>query len=266
MQALVGFLILALLAIGGWFLTQWEPRRTADLLPMATTTASSTVDILSRSVNYFEGTSGYLAKPAKEGTYPGVVMIHEWWGLNDHIKQAADDLAAEGYIVLAVDLFNGAVATSADAAMAQVQNLNQEAAINNLQAAVSRLKGEGASKIASLGWCFGGGQSLQLAASGAPLSATVLYYGTPITDAAKLTMVTWPVLGIFGSADQSIATSTVTQFEIALATAGVTNEIHLYPGVGHAFANPSNPNYAKKETADAWKKTLRFLNENLREG
>jgi carboxymethylenebutenolidase len=134
-----------------------------------------------------------------------------------------------------------------------------------LQSAVkylSSLPNVNASRIASLGWCFGGGQSLQLALnSKQPLAATILYYGTPlVTDKQALSNIKWPILGIFGNQDQAIPIEEVKQFETALNADRIPNEIHIYPGVGHAFANPSGDNYAPKETADAWQKTLAFLN------
>jgi carboxymethylenebutenolidase len=111
-----------------------------------------------------------------------------------------------------------------------------------------------------LGWCFGGGQSLQLALNTErPLAATVIYYGTLVTNQTELAEITWPVLGIFGAEDQSIPVDTVNQFKAALDANAVTNEIYIYDGVGHAFANPSGGNYAPEETTDAWDKTLAFL-------
>lgn len=220
----------------------------------------------SEPVTYFEGITGHFAKPtapAPEGGYPGVVMIHEWWGLNDNIKAAANRLASEGYAVLAVDLF-GTVATTPEEARAQVSSLDQERALLNLRSAVTFLANQGSPKIASLGWCFGGGQSLKLSASGEPLAATVLYYGTPITNPTDLSAINNPVLGIFGEADESIPLEDIEAFRAAMNAAEKTGEIHTYPGVGHAFANPSNPDYAPEETEDAWAKTLDFLAANLK--
>jgi carboxymethylenebutenolidase len=191
-------------------------------------------------------------------------MIHEWWGLNDHIKDMARQLAAEGYHVLAVDLFNGSVATTSQQAMAQVQGLDQQPALQNLREAVTFLRNEGAQKIASLGWCFGGGQSLQLSLSGEPLDATVIYYGNLVSDTSRLQAIHWPVLGVFGSEDTSIPVSSVNEFKSALDGLGVANEVHIYPEVGHAFANPSGMNYAESETRDAWQKTLAFLETSLK--
>lgn len=226
----------------------------------------------SRSVNYYGNATGYLVYPEsgnRTQRLPAVVMIHEWWGLNQNIKNMAEQLAKEGYVVLAADLYSGEVATEPGRAQELSRSVrdNQQEAVKNLNAAVeylSRLDNVDSSRIASLGWCFGGGQSLQLALnSDRPLAATVIYYGNPVTDPQQLSRITWPVLGIFGSADRSIPVDTVNQFKNALDSAGVKNEIHIYEGVGHAFANPSGDNYAPKETADAWQKTTDFLKRNL---
>jgi carboxymethylenebutenolidase len=116
-----------------------------------------------------------------------------------------------------------------------------------------------------LGWCFGGGQALQLSLSGEPLAATVIYYGTPlVTDRNEIANISWPVLGVFGDKDQAIPVSQVREFEGALIGNDIKNEILVYPGVGHAFANPSGQNYAQEETIDSWKKTLRFLDDSLK--
>jgi carboxymethylenebutenolidase len=229
----------------------------------------------SKSVNYYDDSSGYLVFPTtvtseqqQKQKLPAVVMIHEWWGVNDNIKNMANTLAKEGYVVLAADLYKGEVATDPNRAQELLQSVrsNQDEAIANLQYAVkylSSLPNANASRIASLGWCFGGGQSLQLALNSKqqPLAATILYYGTPlVTDKQALSNIKWPILGIFGDQDQAIPVEEVKQFETALNADRIPNEIHIYPGVGHAFANPSGDNYAPKETADAWQKTLAFLN------
>lgn len=215
-------------------------------------------------ISYYGDAKGFLATPKEHGNYPGVVMIHEWWGLNDNIKNQAQTLAAQGYNVLAVDLYHGQVATASADAQKFVGALDQADAVKNLQAAVSLLHKRGSTKIASLGWCFGGGQSLQLALSGQNLDATVIYYGQLESDPAKLAAIKWPVLGIFGDKDAVISVDSIKKFKEGLDADKVTNEIHIYPGVGHAFANPSNANYAATETADAWEKTLKFLAANLK--
>lgn len=214
----------------------------------------------------YEGYRGYLAEPAtRSGTYPGVVMIHEWWGLNDHIKDSARSLASEGYRVLAVDLF-GTVATTAERARAQVVALDTQKAQENLAAAVTYLRTSGSLKVASLGWCFGGGQSFNLAVSGVPIDATIIYYGTVSTSTEILSNIRAPMLGIFGELDRTISTSTVRAYHDGLVSLNKPRRTIVYPGVGHAFANPSNAGFAKKETAHAWNLTLNFLNHYLKDG
>ena len=232
-----------------------------------------------KSVNYFDSSLGYLVYPGttdnnitttteqqQQQNLPALVMIHEWWGVNDNIKDMANELASEGYVVLAADLYNGEVATEPNRARELSSSVreNPEQAISNLQSAVqylASLSNVNSSRIASLGWCFGGGQSLQLALNSEqnPLAATVIYYGNLVNDTNELSKIKWPVLGIFGDQDQSIPVESVNVFEQALNETGITNEIYIYPGVGHAFANPSGDNYAPAETASAWEKTLAFL-------
>src|ERR687890_1287559 len=236
-------------------------------------TSSNIQTIQNMTVNYYDNASGYLVYPILNPNnstekLPAVIMIHENRGLNDNIKDTADILAKQGYVVLAVDLFQGQVTADPDQARelsSSVRN-NPGIAIENMQSAVrylTSLENVNGSRIASLGWCFGGAQSLQLALNSEehPLAATVIYYGNLVNDTQALSKIKWPVLGIFGDQDQSIPVDSVKQFEQALNEIGLINEIYIYPGVGHAFANPSGDNYAPKETADAWKKTLAFLDK-----
>lgn len=213
---------------------------------------------------YFENAIGFLAKPSGEGKFPGVVMIHENRGLRPEIKSMAEQLAKEGYMVLAVDLYKGKVAETQEEAKVLSVSFDQETAVANLKSAVSYLKKKGATKIASLGWCFGGKQSVALAISGEKFDATVVYYGGGMASTVEeLKPIKWPVLGIFGDKDQVIPVEKVKEFESSLKTLGIKNEIYIYQGVGHAFANPSGTNYAPKETKDAWEKTVVFLNKHL---
>ena len=249
---------------------------------------NSSITLENKTVNYFENANGYLVYPISTTTLssvesnisaninnnalPAVVMIHEWWGLNENIKNMAENLAKEGYVVLAVDLYNGQVANTTESAQNLVSKVreNPSESINNLQHAVrylTSLENVNSSKIASLGWCFGGGQSLQLALNTEPeypLAATIIYYGNLVSDPESLSKIKWPVLGIFGDQDKSISVDSVKQFEAALNENGITNEIYIYKGVGHAFANPSGDNYAQQETQDAWQKTVSFLKEYLK--
>ncbi|MGE5634888.1 MAG: dienelactone hydrolase family protein [Deltaproteobacteria bacterium] len=243
---------------------------------------NSSVQLENKTVNYFEKASGYLVYPSSassvetnitsksNNTLPAVVVIHENKGLNENIKSMANLLAKEGYVILAVDLFNGEVTTDQKRASELTQAIrdNPAGAIANLKSAVtylSSLPNVNPDKIASLGWCFGGQQSLQLALNSEehPLSATVIYYGRLVTEPETLSKIHWPVLGIFGDQDKSIPVESVKKFEEALNANGITNEIYVYKGVGHAFANPSSDNYAPEETQDAWEKTISFLKKYL---
>jgi carboxymethylenebutenolidase len=267
-----------------------EEKRTAQS-PAITTIASVSNSFLNKSVdsqqtairnetvNYYNNASGYLVYPASnlnqnntanasattQAKLPGIVMIHENRGLNENIKDSADILARQGYVVLAVDLFGEVTAdpNRARELSSAVRN-NSGPAIENMKSAVGylgTLDNVNASRLASIGWCFGGAQSLQLALNSEdqPLAATIIYYGRLVNDTNELSKIKWPVLGIFGDQDDSISVDSVNAFGRGLNETGVTNEIYIYPGVGHAFANPSNDNYAPAETADAWRKTLEFL-------
>ncbi len=201
------------------------------------------VDLENKTVNYFDQAKGYLVYPIssnenksniinKNDRLPAVIMIHENKGLNDNIKNMANLLARNGYVVLAVDLFKGEVTTDRNRSSELTQYVrdNQDIATANLKSAVkyvSSLPNVNAEKIVSLGWCFGGAQSLQLALNSQdhPLAATIIYYGRLVTDNATLANIKWPVLGIFGDQDRSIQVDTVKAFESALNSIGIPKEL-----------------------------------------
>ena len=205
-----------------------------------------------------------MAKPSSEGVFPAVIMIHEWWGLNDNIKEMAEKLASHGYVVLAVDMYNNQVGTTVEEARILVTSFDSNEGIKNMDAAVSFLKTQHSAKtVGSIGWCFGGGQSLNLAVNNPNIDATVMYYGQVISEPEKLSNITWPVLGIFAELDRGIPVESVEKFENELDNLGISNQIIIYPGVDHAFANPSGERYAPDESKDAWDKTIEFFHENL---
>lgn len=213
------------------------------------------------------GTPGYLARPADDGEYPAVIMIHEWWGLNENIRHMADVLAGQGYTVFAVDLYDGEVARESSRAQelsSQVRN-NPDTAVTKLSRATGALRESQytTGEVASLGWCFGGGWSLQLSLSETDLDGTVIYYGTLTTDEEELRSIDEPVLGIFGSEDQVVGPENVEEFDRTLDEIGVENEIRVYDGANHAFANPSGESFRPEATRDAWNRTLEFLDETL---
>ncbi|WP_017302838.1 dienelactone hydrolase family protein [Spirulina subsalsa] len=213
---------------------------------------------------------GYLAAPTDYSEdLPAIIVIHEWWGLNDNIKMMSDRLAGEGYRVLAVDLYGGETADNPEAALQLVTNANNnpEQLLDNLALAYHYLKTEhNAPKVASLGWCFGGRWSLNTGLLlPDQLDAVVIYYGGGMeTDPERLKTLEMPILGIFGELDQNPSVETVREFEATLQALGKTAEIHIYKGADHAFANPSGTRYNAKAAADAWEKTIDFLNRFLK--
>lgn len=222
-------------------------------------------DVQTETVSYSESNTGYLARPVSEESFPGVIMIHEWWGLNDNIKDMAKKLASHGYVVLAVDLYDGHVATTSEEARQLITSFDKNNGIQNMNSAISYLDDYySPENLGSIGWCFGGGQSLNLALNNPSLDATVIYYGSLVTDTELLSVINWPILGIFAELDGGITPETVHTFENSLNELGIQNEIIIYPGVDHAFANPSGLNYAPEESQDAWKKTLEFFDSNLK--
>jgi carboxymethylenebutenolidase len=201
-----------------------SPNTNLKLLSNSTLDNNTAIELQNKTVNYFEDSKGYLVYPlslnGNISMMPAVIMVHEWWGFNDYIKNMANLLAKQGYLVLAADLFSGKIAVDPNEAGKLVQSArsNQEA-LANLKAAVkyvSSLPFIDKSRIASLGWWFGGGQTLQLAldSDNQPLAATFLYYGTPlVTDKTSVSKVKWPVLRIFGDQDQAIPVDKVKKFE-----------------------------------------------------
>ena len=212
--------------------------------------------------------TGYLARPqGADGGEPAVIVIHEWWGLNDNIRSMADRLAGEGYTALAVDLYGGEAAETPEKAreLATSAGQNPEPAKENLRLAYTYLETQlGAPKIGSIGWCFGGGWSLQTALMlPGELDAATIYYGRLVTDPEELTALETPILGIFGEEDGGIPVETVREFESALVELGKDAKIHVYPGADHAFANPSGERYNAEAAEDAWERTLAFFAEHL---
>ena len=212
---------------------------------------------------------GFLAMPGGAAEpLPGLIVIHEWWGLNDNIKAMTRKLASEGYVALAVDLYNGAKADTPEKAqplMAAVVG-DQEAARSNLKQAYDYLdKYALAPRIGSVGWSLGGGWSLQTALMLPDhLRAMVMYYG-PITGSqSELSTLQMPVLGFFAGLDESVPVRDVLLFRSTLLKLGKPAEIIIYPKAQSGFANPDRGAYDEQATAESWQKTLAFLAENLK--
>ncbi len=212
--------------------------------------------------------TGYLARPEGAATPSGgIVVIHEWWGLNDNVRAMAERLAGEGYAALAVDLYEGESAeTRGRARELATATLDRIPAIqSNLQQAIAYLEQEvGTGRIGSIGWCFGGGWSLQTALKNPEqVDATVIYYGRLVTDPEQLQMLQSPILGLFGAEDRGIPVESVREFESALLALNKQATVFIYEGADHAFANPSGTAYQAEAAEDAWLHTLRFFREHL---
>lgn len=223
-------------------------------------------------ITFTEGSTqvnGYLSLPRGEGTHPAVIVIHEWWGLNDWVKERTDSLARNGYIALAVDLYKGKVAHDEETAHQLVSGLAEDEALRTLRAAADFLRARDdvrAHAIGAIGWCMGGKYSIRLAAADPGIRACVMYYGAPITDPASIGGIQAAVLGNFGGEDKGPSPEQVKTFESALRKAGKKVDFKIYPGAGHAFANVNNPwgGYRAAPAKDAWKRTLSFFDRELK--
>lgn len=204
-----------------------------------------------------------LAEPAATPA-PAVMLVHEWWGLNDQIKALAAELAKEGYLALAVDLYDGRQATDPDAAGALMKAVDPAVATDQVASAVGWLRREPRStgKVGTVGWCFGGGWSLR-ASIAAPVDATVIYYGDVSLPASELARLQGPVLGHFATRDQWINRTMVEEFERTMAEAGKALTVYWYEA-DHAFANPSGGRYDAEDAALAWERTRAFYQQHLR--
>jgi carboxymethylenebutenolidase len=224
------------------------------------------------TVSYKSGAdtvNGYLARPQGKGPFPGVIVIQEWWGLNDWVKRQADALAGQGYVALAPDLYRGKVTDKPEEAHQLMSGLSQDRALQDLKAAYAHLasqKDVKGDRIGAVGWCMGGRYALLLAAEEPRLRAAVPYYGAPPTDAAAIARIKAPVLGNFGGDDKGPSPDQVKEFEAAMKKAGKSVDVKIYEGAPHAFANENNPwgGYRKEAAADAWQRTLSFLNAQLK--
>ncbi len=245
-----------------------EPTAIAQVEPQQPVTAE-TVEYVTIDG---QAITGYFAAPEEMAEpLPGIIAIHEWWGLNDNIKAMTRRLAGEGYQVLAVDLYNGQVAESpaqASQLVTAVAN-NPIAAEANISKAYRYLSDDKqAPKIGSIGWCFGGSWSLETALLfPQELDAAVIYYGGEVGKATKEELATleMPILGIFGAEDESIPVETVKELAANLESLGKTAEFEIYDNAGHAFANPSGQNYVPEAATKAWVKTTDFLAKYLQD-
>jgi carboxymethylenebutenolidase len=222
-------------------------------------------------VSYASGSetvSGYVSAPGGAGKKPALVVIQEWWGLNDFIKAKADGFAREGYVALAVDLYRGKVTADPDVAHQLMRGMPEDRAMRDLVAAVAYLRTRpdvDGKRIGSIGWCMGGGYSLALALAEPTLAGTVLYYGRLVTDDAKIAGLKVPLLGNFGGKDQGITPESVREFERKAKAAGKSVDFKIYPEAGHGFASSPDPKaFRAADAKDADARAEAFLKRTLK--
>lgn len=218
-----------------------------------------------------EKTAGYLAVPTGEGPFPAVILIHEWNGLVDRVRQVADTLAAEGYVALAADLYSGRTGSNREENMALVQETrgNPELIIKNLDAAARflRARSDVTGNIATIGWCFGGGVALSYAIGGERHQGTAIFYGGLLDDPEQMQHIHHEIYGTFARNDRGIPVEEVEAFVASLRKAGIANDIHIYDEVNHGFWLwvDRDPETNTEPAADAWKRLKAYLNRNLKE-
>lgn len=224
------------------------------------------------AVHYFaqdSATTGYLAVPAGSGPFPAVLLIHEWNGLVDRDRQVADAFAAEGYIAFAVDLYSGRTGANPkqDMALMRATLAHPDTMVANLNAAARYVRAlpYASGKLATIGWCFGGGVALTYALEGAPHDGTAIFYGHPVDDPARLAHIGHPVYGTFAGLDRGIPPDTVKRFIAALHKAGIAEDIRDYPGVNHAFWLwvDRKPDVRRGPALDAWRRLKVYLKQTL---
>jgi len=214
-------------------------------------------------------TTGYLAVPAGTGPFPALVIVHEWNGLVDRVRQVADAFAAEGYVTLAADLYGGRTGSTPQENQALIRTVqdDQPKMIANMNAAVDYLKArpDVTGRVGAMGWCFGGGVALSFGLDGENHDATAIFYGQLVDDPARLATLSHEVYGTFAALDQGIPPSAVEAFEAALREAGITNDLHVYDDVQHGFwlHVDQDPAARTAPALDAWRRLKAYLGRTL---
>lgn len=209
-----------------------------------------------------ETLAAYVARPEGEGTYPAVIMLHEFWGLKPEIVGKAQALAEEGYVVIAPDLYRGQTTSWLPRAIYLALTIPETQVLADLDPVFSWLAGQEAvdpARIVVMGFCYGGGKSLQYSLRNPALAGTGIFYGALESDPALLKRLSGPVLGIFGAEDQAPSPEQVQRFEAGLKAAGIPNQLTIYPGVGHAFVTDIEAIRAGGVQGEAWNEFLTWL-------
>jgi carboxymethylenebutenolidase len=210
-------------------------------------------------------TSGYLATPAS-GKGPGIIVIQEWWGLVGHIKKVCDRFAAEGFTALAPDMYHGHTASEPDGAGKLFMALNIAKAETDLRGAAAYVGAHSSTKkLGAVGFCMGGQLALFAATLNPSVGACVNFYGIHPNVKPDYSKLSGPVLGLFAEKDGFVTPQVAKDTDAAIKKAGKQSEIHIYPGVDHAFFNDERADvYNKAAADDAWKRTLTFFRRQLK--
>jgi carboxymethylenebutenolidase len=212
-------------------------------------------------------TAGFLARPKGDATYPAVIVIHEIWGLVDHIKDVAKRLALEGYVALAVDLFEGKIVSKLEEGRKFREQFSEDKVLEDLNGAFDYLRSlpyVNPKRIGSVGFCMGGGLSLLFACRNKELAAAVVFYGRNPSPIDQVSTIQCPVLGNYAGADMAITESEINLLKQTLTRYEKTFDIKTYPGAPHAFFNDTRESYRAEAAKDAWQRTLQFFNEYLK--
>ncbi|MGF1454899.1 MAG: dienelactone hydrolase family protein [Alphaproteobacteria bacterium] len=233
--------------------------------PSLTAHAAAGLQTVSTKTKDGRTVSAALARPATDAApVPSVMLIHEWWGLNDQIKAVASDFARQGYMALAIDLYDGAVAETREKAGSLARSVKDAEGRATTAAWIDWLRADASTteRVGTVGWCFGGGWSLT-ASQDTPVDATVIYYGNVRREADALGSLKGPVLGHFATQDRFINEDMVSGFKAAMAEAGKPLTVHWYKA-DHAFANPTSARYDEADAALSWERTTAFFEDHLK--
>jgi len=211
--------------------------------------------------------NAFIARPDDVEKAPAVIIVHEWWGLNQHIEDVAGRFADEGFIAVAVDLYNSKTTKDAQEASKLMGALKQEDGLARLQVVLKRLRAmPEVTSVGVTGFCMGGTYALLLACN-AKVEAAAPFYGDVPVDTTVIGKLSCPILFIGAEKDQWITVEKMNRLETALKQYGKEGEVRIYKGADHAFFNDTRPEvYSRADSEDAWKRVIEFFNRHLRKG
>jgi carboxymethylenebutenolidase len=243
----------------------------AAILTVPGVAGAQALAVQTANVNFPSGKDtvpGFVAAPEKSGRYPAVIVVHDWWGLTDWVKQQTQNLAAQGFVTLAVDLYGGKVPADAAEAQQLSDSVSSDQAVLKLMAGIVFLATRNdveRDRIGVVGWSMGGGYALRLATHVPQIAAAVDNYGEVPTDPNEVQQIGAAVLGNFGADDKGVTPTDVQGFEKTMKNLNRRVDLKIYDGAGHSFENPNNKDAYRPEAAqDAWNRTVAFLTKSLK--